>query len=94
MPRREERYLPQSHPPRWSVYGRRVDKIHATGKISMAGIHQEGFTTERDAVAFAMKNKVLYPSATMVVARLDRNQDKNGERHVVLRINDGRAWWE
>lgn len=78
--------------PRWTVYGRR--RHSERGRELTAGVHKEGFTSEDDAVAWLMQVVLRYLLVDAVVVRLDNGRDVNGERHVVKRVGQGKAWFE
>lgn len=89
MSRRIIRYSP----PRWVVYGLRPHTGSA-GRMSTAAVHQENIETEAEAIGIATGIIMIHPLAQLVVVRLERGIDKNGERTVILRRNGGKAWWE
>jgi hypothetical protein len=87
--------------PTFTVYGRRL-LGHHTGiwdglrKPTYASLTKEGLPSQADAQLWLM-NHMLKRGATSidaVIVRLDNGVDVNGERHVVKRIGEGKAWWE
>jgi hypothetical protein len=72
---------------RWVVYGW---KRTSYGRQA---VHKEGLTSERAATAWALKH-VLTGGGQSVIVKLDHGVDANGQRHVVARYGEGKAWWE
>lgn len=83
--------------PSWTIYGRRRAGVSRfDGRPLYAAVHGDGFQSEADATLWLMDQVLEHGAGTMnvVVVRLDNGRDRNGERHVIRRIGDGKAWWE
>lgn len=84
-------------PPSWTVYGRRrTGRISADGKVITAGVHADRLATRDEAVSWLMTQCMNHGPHNIdaVVVKLDHGADVNGERHVIERVGQGRAWWE
>lgn len=78
-------------PETFTVYGyRRISPRRS------ASMHREGLKTFEDAMVWIMDHVMEHGPSEVhaVVVKLDKGVDKNGERHVVRRIGEGKAWWE
>lgn len=63
---------------------------------SYEALHKEGLWSQAAAHLWLMDH-ILEKGASQidaVIVRLDNGVDVNGERHVVRRIGEGKAWWE
>lgn len=83
---------------RWTVYGRRlnVNRTNDLGVSVYVPLHKEGFTSLGDATLWLMDEVLKHGASEMdvVIVHLMNGVDVNGEREVVRRIGNGRAWWE
>lgn len=101
-PLAEVRFYPLN--PKWTVYGRRkvlpqkgfAWRPKPGSNDVYAPLHKEGFTSEADATLFLMDTVMQYGATEVdaVIVRLDNGEDRNGERQVVRRVGEGKAWWE
>lgn len=86
-------------PESYTVYGRRQftkDPDNNGPRPWSKSLTQEGFTTMADAILALMDVVLKYGPTNIeaVIVRLDNGVDVNGERHVVRRLGEGKAWWE
>jgi hypothetical protein len=83
--------------PTFTVYGRRqIGKSESTGRSIYTSLTKEGLWSQAAAQLWLMDH-ILEKGASQidaVIVRLDHGVDVNGERHVVKRIGEGKAWWE
>lgn len=74
----------------WIVYGRASVPPPQTGR----SITSRRYQSLEDAEVYLVKCMLEYGRVVATLIHLERGLDINGERHVVRRINEGRAWWE
>lgn len=80
---------------RWTVYGRVRTGVDGKGRVTFRGFHADRLTSRDMAVSFVMEGVMKHGGGLdCVVVRLANGEDKHGEREVVFRQGEGRAWWE
>lgn len=78
-----------TRPPTWVLYGHLV-----TPDGIRVALHKENLPNEGEAKKHVVIAKIGGGEVVGVVVKLDHGHDTNGQRHVVHRINNGKAWWE
>lgn len=87
-------YVPaaSSSPAKWVLYGY---ALRSAGTVrERIGITMENLQAEEEGHAAMTIYALRGWEVHAVLVRLDHGRDLNGERHVVRRVGDGRAWWE
>jgi hypothetical protein len=87
--------IPDNSNTRWTVYGRVRTGVNAKGAVTFRGFHAEALPSKDMAVSFVMDGVMKYGGGLdCVVVRLANGEDRHGEREVIYRQGQGKAWWE
>lgn len=80
---------------RWTVYGRVRTGVDLQGRVQTRGFHADRLTSRDAAVSFVMDGVMKYAGGLdAVVVRLADGEDRHGQREVIYRQGEGKAWWE
>lgn len=80
---------------RWTVYGRVRTGVDAQGRVISRGFHADRLRSKEAAVHFVTDGVLQFKGGLdAVVVRLANGEDKHGEREVIYRQGEGKAWWE
>lgn len=83
-------------PARWTVYGRVRDGLDGQGVVQFRGLHLDRAPSLEMANSFVEDAITEFNEACVecVIVELKYGDDKHGERRVIRRVSQAKAWWE